>query len=190
MRLGHHLRDKHGASWDRFSVYLTIGDSHLRELEALILRIVKPRGNTQKGKFAKSEDLKVRFGRDVRHRHREAIDILLGITGTSSNGHTNVRTLGKTGALVKVLRGRAWRLRRTYKGKLYKAHLRKDGKVVHNKVIMDTVGSGKSDLWTCRKRLEVLVVRTSTERLGHAREDETLAAANQRFCVIVLTLHQ
>ena len=30
MRLAHHLRDRHGDSWDRFSVYLTIGDSHLR----------------------------------------------------------------------------------------------------------------------------------------------------------------
>lgn len=138
MRLGHHLRDKHGSSWDRFSVYLTIGDSHLRELEALILRIVKPRGNTQKGKFAKSEDIKRQFGRDIRHRHREAIDLLLGITGTSSNGHIRVRTSRKAGALVKVLGSRAWRLRRTYKGKLYKARLRKDGRVVHNRVVYQT----------------------------------------------------
>lgn len=32
MRLAHHLRDRHHNSWDRFSVYLTIGDNHLREL--------------------------------------------------------------------------------------------------------------------------------------------------------------
>ena len=38
-RLAHHLRDRHHDSWDRFSVYLTIGDRHLRELESLILRI-------------------------------------------------------------------------------------------------------------------------------------------------------
>ena len=37
-RLAHHLRDRHRDSWDRFSVYLTIGDSHLKELESLILR--------------------------------------------------------------------------------------------------------------------------------------------------------
>ena len=36
-RLKIHLKDRHGQSWDRFSVYLTIGDNHLRELEALIL---------------------------------------------------------------------------------------------------------------------------------------------------------
>lgn len=44
-RLRDHLKDRHGNSWDRFSVYLTIGDSHLRELESLILRIVRPGGN-------------------------------------------------------------------------------------------------------------------------------------------------
>jgi hypothetical protein len=139
MRLGHHLRDKHGNSWDRFSVYLTIGDSHLRELEALILRIVKPKGNTQTGKFASSEDIKRRFGRDVRERHRKAIEILLGLEVRTVTKAT--KPAGKTGALVKVLRGRAFRLRRKYKGKLYKARLRKDGKVVHNKVIYPTLSA-------------------------------------------------
>jgi hypothetical protein len=33
-RLGHHLKDRHHDSWDRFSVYITIGDSHMRELES------------------------------------------------------------------------------------------------------------------------------------------------------------
>lgn len=57
-RLGHHLRDRHQDSWGRFSVFLTIGDTHLKELEALILRIVKPTGNKVKGKFAKCEDIR------------------------------------------------------------------------------------------------------------------------------------
>lgn len=67
-RLKHHLRDRHSHSWDRFSVYLTIGDHHLRELEALILRVVKPAGNKQKGKFARSEDLLRRFRRAIKSR--------------------------------------------------------------------------------------------------------------------------
>ena len=45
MRLATHMRNQHGQRWDRFSVYLTIGDRTLRELEALLLRIVKPKGN-------------------------------------------------------------------------------------------------------------------------------------------------
>src|ERR1044072_7444597 len=77
-RLATHMRNQHGQAWDRFSVYLTIGDRSLRELEALLLRIVKPRGNNQTGKFAKSEDLKRRFRRDVRDWQLEELGILLG----------------------------------------------------------------------------------------------------------------
>ncbi len=63
-RLTHHLKDRHSQSWDRFSVYLTIGDSHLRELESLLLRIAKTKGNKQKGRFPKSEDLRRRLARE------------------------------------------------------------------------------------------------------------------------------
>ena len=44
-RLRRHLRDRHAHSWDKFSVYLTKSDEHLRELEALVLRIAAPREN-------------------------------------------------------------------------------------------------------------------------------------------------
>jgi predicted GIY-YIG superfamily endonuclease len=77
-RLAHHLRDHHRDSWDRFSVYLTIGDSHLKELESLILRVVKPKGNKQKGKFLKSEDIRRKFARDVRSRQHSELLSLLG----------------------------------------------------------------------------------------------------------------
>jgi hypothetical protein len=77
-RLKAHLRDHHGQSWDRFSVYLTIGDQHLKELESLVLRIVKPRGNEVKGKFAKSQDLRRKFAKDIRLIQREELDSLLG----------------------------------------------------------------------------------------------------------------
>lgn len=130
MRLAHHLRDQHGESWDRFSVYLTIGDSHLRELESLILCIVKPKGNKQKGKFLKSEDLKRRFGKDVRVRHRREYDEIIGKTRlvarprskqTSSNGRLPV--------LARYIDGRPTRLRARYKGQVLRARVRRDGKI-------------------------------------------------------------
>lgn len=132
MRLAQHMRNTHGERWNRFSVYLTIGDSHLRELEALLLRIVKPKGNNQKGKFAKSEDIKRRFGRDVRQKSDNEIDIMLGY---AVRHRADPVPPGKPGNMVKVLRGRRLRLRRVYKGKLYKASLRKDGKVLMNRVL-------------------------------------------------------
>jgi hypothetical protein len=33
-RLKAHIKNRHGNSWDSFSVYLTIKDQHLREIEA------------------------------------------------------------------------------------------------------------------------------------------------------------
>lgn len=77
-RLKIHLKDRHGHSWDRFSVYLTIGSSHLKELESLFLRMFKPAGNNQRGKFAKSEDLRRRFAADIREHHRKDLALLIG----------------------------------------------------------------------------------------------------------------
>jgi hypothetical protein len=79
-RLGHHLKDRHAQSWDRFSVYFTIGDSHLRELESLLLRIVKTKGNKQNGKFTKSEDLRRSFARDAKRSWQLEMQDLFGLS--------------------------------------------------------------------------------------------------------------
>ena len=105
-RLKSHLHDRHGSSWDRFSVYLTIGEQHLRELESLILRIAQPEGNKQKGKFPKSEDIRRRFARDVKDRLNYEVALLFGDKPRKS-----------------VSQGRGSKLRRTklkawYKGKV------------------------------------------------------------------------
>ncbi|MBI4712200.1 MAG: GIY-YIG nuclease family protein [Planctomycetes bacterium] len=60
-RLNHHLRDRHANTWDRFSVYLTVSDRSLRELETLAVRIASPKGNKQQGKFGRTENLKRKF---------------------------------------------------------------------------------------------------------------------------------
>jgi len=134
MRLGHHLRDRHGDSWDRFSVYLTIGDSHLRELESLILRIVKPTGNKQKGKFLKSEDLKRRFGKDVRARHRQQYDRIFGRIRVAPQVRPKRSLNGRAPALAKYIKG-PMTLRSRYKGRLLKARVRPDGRIRFENVI-------------------------------------------------------
>lgn len=77
-RLRNHLRNRHGQSWDHFSVYLTIGDSHIKELESLVLRIVSPPGNKLVGKFDKAENLRNRLGQAIRQQHRELERELIG----------------------------------------------------------------------------------------------------------------
>ncbi len=91
-RLGHHLKDRHSQSWDRFSVYLTIGDTHPRELESLVLRIVNTKGNKQKGKFIKSEDLRRRFARDAKRSWQLEIQDMLGLTArTGPRANRSIR---------------------------------------------------------------------------------------------------
>jgi len=132
-RLAMHLHDRHADSWDRFSVYLTIGDSHLRELESLILRVVKPTGNKLKGKFAKSEDLRRRLKNDFREVHRAEFDAMFDTPTrpaksngmpqsrpTTDNGRTPV--LAQYAQLCKVLRSH-------HKGKKLIARVSRNGSI-------------------------------------------------------------
>ena len=126
-RLRAHLKDHHGQSWDRFSVYFTIGDEHLKELESLVLRIVKPKGNEVKGKFGDAQDLRRRFAHDIRLIQREELDGLLGreriiipLRSDDLDGHEPELAAYFTSPT---------RLQTTYKGKLYRAHVRRDGRI-------------------------------------------------------------
>jgi hypothetical protein len=125
-RLKSHLHDRHGSSWDRFSVYLTIGEQHLRELESLILRIVQPKGNKQKGKFPKSEDIRRRFARDVKDRLNYEVALLLG------NKPRKAASQGR-GSKLRRTKLKAW-----YKGKVFRALLLKGGKVRYKRRVYES----------------------------------------------------
>lgn len=130
-RLKQHLKDRHSESWNRFSVYLTIGDSHLKELESLILRIVTPSGNKQRGKLMKSEDLREKFRRAIRELHRKREDkIIGGITGDieptrekiPQDKSGRVPVLSEYTNHPKILRAK-------FKRKTILAHVKKDGSI-------------------------------------------------------------
>jgi len=142
-RLKQHLKDRHGQSWDRFSIYLTIGDQHMKELESLILRIVNPPGNKVQGKFSKSENLKNKIRRDINVRLREERDRLLGKRAPRRKAapakrprRVKAKKAGRTPVLapfVKQLAGQV--LKATYKGTTYRARVRKDGSISHKGVV-------------------------------------------------------
>jgi len=48
-RIKHHLEDKHARNWDTFSLYVVRKEAHLRDLEAMSIRIAKPKGNDIRG---------------------------------------------------------------------------------------------------------------------------------------------
>ncbi|MDD5677940.1 MAG: hypothetical protein PHW60_08110 [Kiritimatiellae bacterium] len=128
-RLKHHLKDRHGHSWDRFSVYLTIGDHHLRELEALILRTVKPKGNKQKGKFARSEDLRRRFRRDSKRNALAQVDgLFVEMHPARTRRETVDEPDGRKPILAVYITG-PMKLRSFYKGKKLNARVRKNGTI-------------------------------------------------------------
>jgi predicted GIY-YIG superfamily endonuclease len=129
-RLKNHLRDRHKHSWDHFSVYLTIGDRHLHELEALILRMVKPSGNQQKGKFARSEDLHRRFRQHCKRNMMAEIDGLFGETCViQEQQETEELPKGRKVVLAKYISSPLI-LKAKYKGEYITARIRRDGTIL------------------------------------------------------------
>jgi hypothetical protein len=131
-RLAIHLKDRHHDSWDRFNVYITIGDSHLRELEALILRIVKPTGNKQTGKFHKSEDLRSRFKRDLLSDMTLRLETMLGSRPqVVKDGEPISKQNGRRPILAEFVNG-SMVLRARYKGNTLRAVVRKSGVISYD----------------------------------------------------------
>jgi hypothetical protein len=142
IRLNAHLKDRHRGLWDRFSVYLTIEDSHLRELESLVIRIAQPKGNRQRGKFARSENLTRTLRRRLREQQKAEWLTLIGremhLIESDENRPRRRPGRGRKGD-GPVLAGyvtKAMTLRSIYKGEMYKARVRRDGTIrVGNKVV-------------------------------------------------------
>jgi hypothetical protein len=129
-RLNSHLRDRHADTWDRFSIYLTVGDEHLRELESLVMRIATPKGNKQKGKFSRSEDLRRRFRRQVSQYQKIELNRLFGLTTPkeAEKIKLHIRGDGRLPTLARYVSKR-FKIRFEYKGKYYVARVRSDGAI-------------------------------------------------------------
>lgn len=127
-RLRHHLRDRHAEKWDRFSVYFTIGGDHLRVLESLVIRIASPRENRQKGRLAGSQDLMRVLRRQIRQFHRHEESGLFSASERESQKGAQIEGEGRRATLAPYVT-RPMRVRWRYKGRLYKARVRRDGRI-------------------------------------------------------------
>lgn len=127
-RLKAHLRDRHGDAWDAFSIYLTTTDDHLRELEALVLRITMPKGNRSKTKFAKSQDLKRYFKRIVTEGHRRELNRLFGPTAAEARRVRQVPVKGKAPSLASYITKRT-KIEWPFKGVTYRAIVQANGTI-------------------------------------------------------------
>jgi hypothetical protein len=133
-RLKTHRRDQLKGLWDRFSVYLTIHEEHMRELEALLLRISKPAGNKVSGKFARSQDLKPALRRQYRAQTKSDEADLFGLRNPSQRERPSKTLTGRSKATGRMptLRpfvNRWFKIKAHVKGKTYWARVRQDGTI-------------------------------------------------------------
>ncbi|RPI77194.1 MAG: DUF4357 domain-containing protein [Desulfobacteraceae bacterium] len=127
-RLKRHLQDRHRGVWDRFSVYLTVHVEHMKELETLLLRISNPSGNKTTGKFAKSENLSPTLYNRMKDRDANRRASLIGGRAVQRRIKNKTKKGPGTKGLAGVVDHRI-ALKATYKGKDYRATLRKNGMI-------------------------------------------------------------
>ncbi|MDA8083172.1 MAG: hypothetical protein M0024_05895 [Nitrospiraceae bacterium] len=141
-RLKTHLRDHLASTWDRFSIYLTVSNEHLRDLEALVLKIAPPAGNSKPGTFAASQNIIRAFERDIKNKQDLERDHLVGRnrptpTQAKKSKTKSRKTRDDKPVLAKYVKG-PLKLRMTYKGKLYKATVRRDGAIAYKGMIYNS----------------------------------------------------
>ena len=135
MRLKQHQRDRLQGKWDRFSVYLTARDEHIKELESLILRIVVPTGNRTGGRLAKSQDLRRVIHRLIAESDADNRKTLMGDkrrlclpVKKTAKKQPKKKTKTQTGRPQSPL-GKRRVLQGHHKGWEYRAILRPDGTI-------------------------------------------------------------
>lgn len=136
-RVNHHLKDRHKGRWDRFSVYLTVENDHIRPLEALILRIVNPEGNRVRGRLAGARDLVRPLGRLISEYQKDQRAALFGAKAVRRRRRR--KTLEAKGTTpLKGLLERRQVLKGWYKGREYRASLRRSGQIQFNGDLYDS----------------------------------------------------
>jgi hypothetical protein len=122
-RVKQHLKDKHYASWTRFSLYLVKKEEHISDIESLLIRIANPSGNNAKPKGSSSGVLQKELERMVkREQDKERKEMFGGKTGAKKK-----KALPKVSKSLVGLVPRKTALYRTYKGKEYNATLLSSG---------------------------------------------------------------
>jgi len=141
-RVRHHLKDRHQGKWNRFSLFITTTHDHLRELEALVLRIAKPKGNRSTTRFAGSADIKKQIRRMLAQAQKAELDALMGMESddveapATAKKRRRERDSSSRSAAGLVERGtRIWMV---YRGKDYYARLHPSGRISYGGTLYDS----------------------------------------------------
>jgi len=140
-RIRGHLKDKHGSSWTHFSLYIFRRESHIRELESLLLRIAYPEGNIQRGRLKGSINLKPKLKGLIKRQYEDDIktwfDELKAADKKTKKKGSKPKVKGGKRPL-KGLLGGGKRLYANYKGKMYKAWVFNNGRIKYDGKIYDS----------------------------------------------------
>lgn len=126
-RLKAHTRYRHRNKWDQFSIYLTINDRHLKEIENLALQIAAPKGNKLGGKLAGSKDIRRQMRAEIRKKQNLAVSSLFDAPRTRPPSRSS-KSDREANTLTRLLPAGA-RLSATNRGKTFRARARRDGRV-------------------------------------------------------------
>jgi ribosomal protein S16 len=131
-RVRQHLNNRHGRKWNRFSLYLVRNDNALRELEALITRIARPRGNRQRGRLPADQNKLAALKQKAETAQKHQLDTVLGSAGRGNcDIRPDIRRRSKScleGVLMPLLRpGR--KLRASYRIVVIEGRVTKDGRI-------------------------------------------------------------
>ena len=143
-RVSQHLKNKHSNKWDRFSLYPTENKQYAKDIEAIIFSIGKPDGNTNTPflgrKEKKTKSLIKKEFKKLQAKNR------VRIFDSENKKKTSKIDQKKTNKVVsfnnpfksnKVLK-------KTYKGKDYKAVWLASGKIKYEGKIYSATGSAKA----------------------------------------------
>ncbi len=64
-RLSHHLKDRHARKWDHFNFYAIRSQKYVKDLESILIRVARPKGNRQLGGFGKDKNLRKKLQKEI-----------------------------------------------------------------------------------------------------------------------------
>jgi hypothetical protein len=64
-RLSHHLKDHHARKWDHFNFYAIRSQKYVKDLESILIRVARPKGNKQLGGFGKNKNLRKKLKNEI-----------------------------------------------------------------------------------------------------------------------------
>jgi len=127
-RLKQHLNDRHSGKWDRFSIYITREQQHMRDLESLVLRISTPSGNRDSGEIPGAKRLNRTFTREILAKMAERLDGKERRPATQRRKKPEASPSSDRPVLSAYVTQR-FEIRMTYKGRTLKAKVRANGMI-------------------------------------------------------------